>query len=111
MSESGEDDGFRGTFWECEDVSGHGVHTMRLSCAEGIAGVEFDEGGEGGNGTVRASLSASNGTFWEAVVAPGEEAFGTFDGNKTVRLRVETSDDFVAAELSWGMVCFEGFDF
>ena len=62
MSESGEDDGFRGTFWECEDVSGHGVHTMRLSCAEGIAGVEFDEGGEGGNGTVRASLSASNGS-------------------------------------------------
>ena len=109
MSESGEDDGFRGTFWECEDASGHGVHTMRLSCAEGIAGVEFDD--DLGNGTVHASLSASNGTFWEAVVAPGEEAFGTFDGNKTVRLRIETSGDFVAAELGWGMFCWGGFDF
>ena len=90
----------RGTVHECTNVVGAGRFSMALTCDQGIAAVESEQG----VGNITMTLTRANGTSESLVVVAGEEGF--FDiGPGRDRTTLRSSPDFNVTRVSFGMVC------
>lgn len=100
------DEGATGIVWECSNMRGAGSFTASITCADGFAGAEFEDG----NGTMTVTVRHGNGTIDTADVEPNHEEFFYIGNNQTAKLIVRTSADFEAARAAFGAICFD-FDF